>query len=57
MLTYFRCVDGKIERRPWGMNFDHMPELRLASWPVLPIALMVAASGGLPYCFKRRGWI
>ena len=56
MLTDFRCVDGKIERRPWSMNFDHMPELRLASWPVLPIALMVAASGGLLY-FKRRGWI
>ncbi|MGL4280526.1 MAG: CorA family divalent cation transporter, partial [Albidovulum sp.] len=41
----------------WGMNFDHMPELRLAWGPVLPIALMVAASGGLLYYFKRRGWI
>lgn len=41
----------------WGMNFEHMPELRLTWGPVLPIALMVAASGGLLYYFKRRGWI
>jgi magnesium transporter len=41
----------------WGMNFDHMPELRLAWGPALPIGLMAAASGGLLYYFKRRGWI
>lgn len=41
----------------WGMNFEHMPELQLEWGPVLPIGMMVAASGGLLFYFKRRGWI
>jgi magnesium transporter len=41
----------------YGMNFEHMPELRwLAGYP-LALALMVLAAI-LPYLyFKRRGWL
>lgn len=41
----------------WGMNFDHMPELR---WPwAYPVVwlVMVALAGGLFVYFRRRGWI
>jgi magnesium transporter len=41
----------------YGMNFDHMPELR---WPVsypLVVVLMILASVGLHRYFKRSGWL
>ena len=41
----------------WGMNFTHMPELRLSWGPLLPLGLMIVVSGGLLYYFKRKGWI
>ncbi len=41
----------------WGMNFQHMPELK---WQYgYPLALLVIAgtSGGLWWRFKRAGWL
>lgn len=41
----------------YGMNFDHMPELRWPHGYPMAVALMLA-SAILPYFyFKRRGWI
>ncbi|MFJ7067366.1 magnesium/cobalt transporter CorA [Streptomyces sp. NPDC101115] len=41
----------------YGMNFDHMPELRWAwSYPAL-LLLMAATVTGLYRLFKRRGWM
>lgn len=41
----------------YGMNFDHMPELRwLLGYP-FALALMVLLGGGLYVIFKRRGWL
>ncbi|MET9377018.1 magnesium/cobalt transporter CorA [Streptomyces sp. NPDC002992] len=41
----------------YGMNFDHMPELRWGwSYPVV-ILLMAGAVVGLYRLFKRRGWM
>ncbi|MFB7208693.1 magnesium/cobalt transporter CorA [Streptomyces sp. NPDC056255] len=41
----------------YGMNFDHMPELRWVwAYPAV-IALMAAAVFGLYRQFKRRGWL
>ncbi|MFD7624178.1 magnesium and cobalt transport protein CorA, partial [Streptomyces sp. NPDC059802] len=41
----------------YGMNFDHMPELRwLWSYPVV-IALMAVVVFALYRQFKRRGWL
>ena len=42
----------------YGMNFDHMPELRLAArLPASRSALMVRSASVLYLLFKRRGWI
>lgn len=41
----------------YGMNFDHMPELRwVGAYPAV-IALMAAVVFGLYRQFKRRGWL
>lgn len=41
----------------YGMNFDHMPELRWWwSYPLLWISMIAIALGQLLY-FKRRGWL
>jgi magnesium transporter len=41
----------------YGMNFDHMPELRWVHGYPMALVLMLA-SAVLPYLyFKRRGWI
>ncbi len=40
----------------WGMNFQHMPELR---WPLgyaLAWGSFVLIGAGLAYSFRRRGW-
>ncbi|MEV4948435.1 magnesium and cobalt transport protein CorA [Streptomyces sp. NPDC053755] len=41
----------------YGMNFDHMPELRWAGSYPLVILLMAGAVFGLHRQFKRRGWL
>ncbi|MFE6837709.1 magnesium and cobalt transport protein CorA [Streptomyces sp. NPDC057705] len=41
----------------YGMNFDHMPELRQAWGYPAVVALMVGACLGLHRMFKRRGWL
>lgn len=41
----------------YGMNFDHMPELRwLLGYP-FALLLMVGSSAGLLWFFKRSGWL
>ena len=41
----------------YGMNFEHMPELRWTfGYPVI-MGLMLAACGGLYLHFKRSGWL
>ncbi|MGW1122903.1 CorA family divalent cation transporter, partial [Streptomyces tanashiensis] len=41
----------------YGMNFDHMPELRWeGSYPVV-IVVMAGIVAGLYRVFKRRGWM
>ncbi|MER7517642.1 magnesium and cobalt transport protein CorA [Streptomyces sp. NPDC126499] len=41
----------------YGMNFDHMPELRWTwSYPAV-VLLMAGAVAGLYRLFKRRGWM
>ena len=40
----------------YGMNFEHMPELKLRyAYPVFLLALALVASGLVIY-FKRKGW-
>ena len=41
----------------YGMNFDHMPELRWYWGYPLSLAVMVAAVSGLYVNFKKRGWL
>ncbi|NYJ01357.1 magnesium transporter [Nocardioides thalensis] len=41
----------------YGMNFDHMPELKwLLGYP-FALLLMVGSSAGLLWFFKRSGWL
>ncbi len=41
----------------YGMNFEHMPELKVAwGYPAL-MAAMVAVAGGMVLYFWRKGWI
>jgi Mg2+ and Co2+ transporter CorA len=45
------------EEFSYGMNFDHMPELR---WPLgypFALALMLVVSVSPYLAFKRRGWL
>jgi len=41
----------------YGMNFDHMPELHWTFGYVWAMVLMVGASAGLLWFFKRSGWL
>ncbi|MGH3369752.1 MAG: magnesium/cobalt transporter CorA [Nocardioidaceae bacterium] len=41
----------------YGMNFDHMPELRWEYGYFASLAVMVGASVGLHRLFKRSGWL
>jgi len=41
----------------YGMNFQHMPELRWDLGYFFALALMVLTSGGLWIFFKRSGWL
>jgi magnesium transporter len=41
----------------YGMNFDHMPELQWTFGYAWAVLLMVGASGGLLWWFKRSGWL
>ncbi|QZY27653.1 magnesium/cobalt transporter CorA [Nocardioides coralli] len=41
----------------YGMNFDHMPELGWSLGYAWALLLMVGASGGLLWIFKRSGWL
>ncbi len=41
----------------WGMNFDHMPELRWRLGYPLVWLLMIAIAATLFTYFRRRGWI
>jgi magnesium transporter len=41
----------------YGMNFDHMPELRWTFGYPFAIALMAAIDGYLYYRFRKAGWI
>ncbi|MDO4245361.1 MAG: magnesium transporter CorA family protein [Deinococcus sp.] len=40
----------------WGMNFEHMPELKLPYGYALAWASFVGVGALLAYFFKRRGW-
>lgn len=40
----------------WGMNFEHMPELRLPYGYALAWSSFLVVGGLLAYFFKRRGW-
>lgn len=41
----------------WGMNFEHMPELK-APWGYPAALALIAATGGLMYRrFRRAGWL
>lgn len=41
----------------YGMNFEHMPELRLRwAYPVL-WGLMIGVAGGMWVFFRRKGWV
>jgi len=41
----------------YGMNFEHMPELREKWGYPGVLILMAAVSGGVLWFFKRRGWL
>ncbi|MET9804721.1 magnesium/cobalt transporter CorA [Streptomyces sp. NPDC006368] len=41
----------------YGMNFDHMPELRWEFGYLMVIVVMAVACSGLYRLFKRRGWL
>jgi magnesium transporter len=41
----------------YGMNFEHMPELRWKYGYLMTWALMAAVVGGLLWYFRRNGWI
>jgi magnesium transporter len=41
----------------YGMNFDHMPELRWSFGYGYALGLMVVAAGGLWLYFRRKDWL
>lgn len=41
----------------WGMNFEHMPELKLRYGYAAALALMAGTCSYLYYRFRRAGWI
>lgn len=40
----------------YGMNFEHMPELRWKYGYFFVVALMISIASGLLFWFKRKGW-
>ena len=40
----------------WGMNFEHMPELRSPYGYAFAWACFIGIGAALAYYFKRRGW-
>jgi magnesium transporter len=40
----------------YGMNFEHMPELKWRFGYPAALGLMASVAAGLIYFFKRRGW-
>ena len=40
----------------YGMNFDHMPELKMTYGYPLAIGVMVGVDLYLAYRFKKAGW-
>lgn len=41
----------------YGMNFDHMPELRWPHGYFYVLGVMAAVAGGMLYYFKRKKWM
>ena len=41
----------------WGMNFEHMPELKFHYGYPVALALIVSTCGYLYYRFRRAGWL
>jgi len=41
----------------WGMNFEHMPELKWAWGYPFALGLIATAAGVLYWRFKRAGWL
>ena len=41
----------------WGMNFEHMPELKWQYGYVAGLFLIVSTCGYLYYRFRRAGWL
>jgi magnesium transporter len=41
----------------YGMNFEHMPELKWRYGYPFAIGIMVAVPAGLLYYFRRKNWI
>ena len=41
----------------WGMNFEHMPELKWAYGYPMALALIASAGGFLYWRFRRTGWL
>jgi magnesium transporter len=41
----------------WGMNFEHMPELKWTYGYPLALALIASAAGTLYWRFRRTGWL
>ncbi len=41
----------------WGMNFEHMPELKWAYGYPLALGLIASAAGTLYWRFRRTGWL
>ncbi|MDP9901666.1 magnesium/cobalt transporter CorA [Variovorax ginsengisoli] len=41
----------------WGMNFDHMPELKWRYGYAMALGLIVAVCGYLYYRFRKAGWV
>ena len=41
----------------WGMNFEHMPELKWAFGYPMALGLIASAAGVLFWRFRRAGWL
>jgi magnesium transporter len=41
----------------YGMNFEHMPELKWRYGYFLIWGIMLTVAGGLIYFFKRKKWL
>jgi magnesium transporter len=41
----------------YGMNFDHMPELRMEYGYFLVLGFMLTACGGLFLLFRKNSWL